>query len=265
MSSTQYNLASERNFIDACDDPAAILDWMRDYASNRRAAEADGDDDAAEGLEDLIEFAEERVVELKTIRVAPPASRAVHRPSTAERWSHQQATPVGPRQADPELHALRERARNAEARLAAAQAETTRIQAEQQRQAKEQERERHRAARHAEALERAAADAEATTKMAAHVKLPAPGLAFARPSPISAVASAAAAPVDVLPPLMGSDLTSFRNWLGVSQRALATKLGVEQSTISKGEGKPAAVLAPGLRRALHVAMSQPREPAGKGS
>ncbi|MBM4367182.1 MAG: helix-turn-helix transcriptional regulator [Deltaproteobacteria bacterium] len=69
------------------------------------------------------------------------------------------------------------------------------------------------------------------------------------------------APADVLPPLTGADLARFRAWLAVSQRALATKLGVEQSSISKGEGKPTTVLAPHLRKALHLAMQEPRDTA----
>jgi hypothetical protein len=70
------------------------------------------------------------------------------------------------------------------------------------------------------------------------------------------------APTDDLPSLTGADLTAFRNWLAVSQRALAVKLGVEQSTISKGEGRPTTVLPPQLRKALHQAMGEPRPDAG---
>jgi DNA-binding transcriptional regulator YiaG len=59
--------------------------------------------------------------------------------------------------------------------------------------------------------------------------------------------------------LTGADLASYRAWLGVSQRALAARFGVEQGTISKGESHPRALLGPTLRRALHLAMGQPRE------
>lgn len=66
------------------------------------------------------------------------------------------------------------------------------------------------------------------------------------------------APVDEIPPLTGADLASYRSWLGVSQRALATKLGVEQSSVSRGEGRPTTVLPASLRQALHKAMAEPR-------
>ncbi len=69
-------------------------------------------------------------------------------------------------------------------------------------------------------------------------------------------------PVDELPQLTGADLTSYRTWLDVSQRALATKFKVEQSVISKSEGKPTTVLPPQLRKALHEAMSEPRQDVG---
>lgn len=69
-------------------------------------------------------------------------------------------------------------------------------------------------------------------------------------------------PDDDLPQLTGADLTSYRTWLGVSQRALASKLTVEQSVISKSEGKPSTVLPPQLRKALHHAMGEPRPDAG---
>ena len=68
-------------------------------------------------------------------------------------------------------------------------------------------------------------------------------------------------PDAALPPLTGADLTSFRTWLAVSQRALAASLGVEQSTISKGEARPTTVLPPQLRKALHQAMGEPRDAA----
>lgn len=85
-------------------------------------------------------------------------------------------------------------------------------------------------------------------------------------APTSApAASTQPSPVDELPPLTGADLIKFREWLGVSQRALAAKFGVEQGTVSKGEGKPAAVLGPALRAALHTAMGEPRDAVGRGS
>lgn len=98
---------------------------------------------------------------------------------------------------------------------------------------------------------------------------PTPDRAAGTPSPsrTPSVAPAAAppAPVDELPPLTGADLIKFREWLGVSQRALAATFGVEQGTVSKGEGKPAAVLGPALRAALHKAMGEPRDAVGRAS
>lgn len=89
----------------------------------------------------------------------------------------------------------------------------------------------------------------------------------APPTPAKATAATPPPPPVVdpyadLPQLTGADLTSFRNWLAVSQRALAAKLGVEQSTISKGEGRPTIVLPPQLRKALHQAMGEPRADVG---
>ncbi len=81
----------------------------------------------------------------------------------------------------------------------------------------------------------------------------------ATPSPVPpASAAPPPAPVDEVPPLTGADLASYRSWLGVSQRALATKLGVEQSSVSRGEGRPTTVLPASLRQALHKAMAEPR-------
>ena len=83
--------------------------------------------------------------------------------------------------------------------------------------------------------------------------------------PISAKAPAPPPnPADDLPALTGADLASYRAWLGASQRALAAKLAVEQSVISKSEGKPYTVLPPQLRKALHLAMQEPRD-AAKGA
>lgn len=92
-----------------------------------------------------------------------------------------------------------------------------------------------------------------------------PAPASVKPAPQKAVASSAPtlppAPADDLPSLTGADLTAFRTWLDVSQRGLAAKLGVEQSSISKGEGKPRTILPPSLRKALHLAMQEPRNAA----
>lgn len=54
-----------------------------------------------------------------------------------------------------------------------------------------------------------------------------------------------------LPPFCGADLTAYRQQFALTQRALAAVLGVEQGTVSKGEGRPRAVLRPTLRRAFN--------------
>ena len=69
-------------------------------------------------------------------------------------------------------------------------------------------------------------------------------------------------PMDGIPLHTGADLVAYRTWLGVDQRALAAKFGVGQGTISKGESRPTTLLGPALRKALHEAMSEPRQDVG---
>ena len=101
-------------------------------------------------------------------------------------------------------------------------------------------------------------------------RAPAPAASPARSRPVAVppipakVPAPAPNPVEELPALTGADLASYRTWLGASQRALAAKLAVEQSVISKSEGKPTTVLPPQLRKALHLAMQEPRD-AEKGA
>jgi hypothetical protein len=391
MSFTFRDFSSDRSFIEATEDDRAILDWMREYREDRGQAQASGDDDAVQELDDLLEFAEDRIVEIKAARIAevapkvvparaepaPETRRVATAPVVVQRATTQrvreesngaerprrrqgneaadvaasnqlatdqaaaeQAAAERNRRDEEELRELRERARKAEARVKAAQAETARLKAMQQQAAVEQERERRqrakeRAEKEAKAQEKAAAEAEATARNeAAHVlpkvaatpsrpatpvtpvapiqrrdistsgARPASGpveltpiarrfqerladvvpdaparvptaprvAASGAPTPKGAVrapqpppATPAADSVDDLPSLTGADLTSFRNWLAVSQRVLATKLGVEQSTISKGEGRPTIVLPPQLRKALHQAMGEPRPDVGCAS
>jgi hypothetical protein len=52
------------------------------------------------------------------------------------------------------------------------------------------------------------------------------------------------------PPFTGADLAAYRTSLGLSQGALAERLGTTQGTVSKAEGNPAALLGPTLRRAM---------------
>lgn len=80
----------------------------------------------------------------------------------------------------------------------------------------------------------------------------------ARPAPSSPAPSQPlppppppAAPSPPEPPAFtGADLAAYRASLGLSQGALAERLGTTQGTVSKAEGNPAAVLGPTLRRAM---------------
>ncbi len=96
---------------------------------------------------------------------------------------------------------------------------------------------------------------------ATSLRSPVPSRRLAAPPIPAKVPAPAPDPVDDLPALTGADLASYRTWLGASQRALANKLAVEQSVISKSEARPATVLPPQLRRALHLAMQEPRDAA----
>jgi hypothetical protein len=117
----------------------------------------------------------------------------------------------------------------------------------------------------AEPAPEVAPSARATTPQAPATKASPPAM-LARAMPTAAPPPTPTIDPDAdLPPLTGADLTSFRNWLGVSQRALASKFTVEQSVISKSEGKPTTVLPPQLRKALHQAMGEPRPDAGGAS
>lgn len=73
MSATLRDFAFERSCIEASNDDRAILDWMREYQEDRGRAKASGDDDTVQELDDLLEFAEDRVVAIKEARNAPPA------------------------------------------------------------------------------------------------------------------------------------------------------------------------------------------------
>jgi hypothetical protein len=390
MPAASFDFEAERGFIEASVDPNEILSWMNEYGQHGRDAEAEGDDEAASQFEELHQEAEDRVVELKAAKIEretpkPPKDRVVRVVETAQpqkrevpvaearatRRADSRTEPVRSldqddsaeraanraaaerrRADDEELHQLTERARKAEARLAAAEAATARILANQRRAAEAQDQERRRVAKEraekemldkeraavaAEVRAQAAAkaaSAAATTPVARVTTVvsipegadagrptssgvnaertrttgtsqaavremtplprmfqerlaePAPEVASrarattpqapatkASPPPTQAPAKLTAAPPSTptidpdadLPQLTGADLTSFRNWLAVSQRALAAKLGVEQSTISKGEGRPTTVLPPQLRKALHQAMGEPRADVGGAS
>ena len=77
MSAAIRDFAFERACVEASNDDQAILDWMREYHIDRRDAQASGDDDAVQELDDLLAFAEDRVVEIKDARNLPPEPFAV--------------------------------------------------------------------------------------------------------------------------------------------------------------------------------------------
>lgn len=276
MGGALLDVHAERAFIEASDDPAEILGWMREYRAAQRETD---DDDACAELDELIAFAEDRVVALKAERLAPKPKRGVEQiVEPPVRTSLSRLVDAPPRASvqrcqaesdDAALHQLRERARRARERQAVAEAETARLKEAQVVAAKErvrieQERARRReqALRHAQEHERAAAFAEAEARAAAQA-------APRNTSPPAVVSSTAPpevppTPTEVdLPPLTGADLVAFRTRRGLSQRTLAATLGVEQGTISKGESKAAAVLGPALRAALHKAMGERGDEAGK--
>lgn len=394
MCAATFDFAAERAFIETSEDPHQILDWMGEYRQHARDAAADDDGTLEQEFDELVEFAADRVVELKAARLGPmPKGRvqtdegacapqpervaperqaapvtqvaqtvrapkvdpddAGRRESARRRAAEQEAARAATEAADEqdradqeELRQLQERAAKAKARRDAALAATARIEADAKRAAAESERARReqakrKAAQEVEDSERAAADAEtaarAAAATAAKAKSPAgpasaparavangaagrasaasvaeltplgmlfreqlaevaagisaprpfttptvasppprkadatpsqPALARATPAAAASKATTSALPlappdpIDALPPLTGADLTSYRTWLGVSQRALAIKFAVEQSVISKSEGKPTTVLPPQLRKALHQAMGEPRPDVG---
>ena len=379
MCAATFDFAAERAFIETSEDPRAILDWMGEYRQHARDAAADDAGELEQDFDELLEFAEDRVVELKAAQLGPPpkgrvqaeeGARALHavaqtirapkvdpdaagrRESARRRAAEQEAARAATEAADEqdradqeELRQLQERAAKATARRDAALATTARIETEAKRAAAESERARRqqakrKAAQEVEDSERAAAEAETATRAAAATAAKAKGPAGPASAPARPVANRSAAglravpptapvaeltplgmlfqeqladiagprpvatppvasppprkadattaqprlaratpaaaskaikpnlppappdPVEDLPSHTGADLTSFRNWLAVSQRALAAKLRVEQSTISKGEGRPTSVLPPQLRKALHQAMREPRQDVG---
>ena len=73
-------------------------------------------------------------------------------------------------------------------------------------------------------------------------------------SPRAAVVAAseggAAATIGAPAPFTGADLVRLRAERKLSQRDMADLLGVEQGTISKGEGKAGAAVGPALQEAL---------------
>jgi len=77
---------------------------------------------------------------------------------------------------------------------------------------------------------------------------PIPMLASSQPLPPPPPPVAPAPPEP--PPFTGADLAAYRTSLGLSQGALAGRLGTTQGTVSKAEGNPTALLGPTLRRAM---------------
>ncbi|MDP2316686.1 MAG: hypothetical protein Q8P41_27575 [Pseudomonadota bacterium] len=108
-------------------------------------------------------------------------------------------------------------------------------------------------ARRARREERAAAQAPSESAAAGAPSVPAAGVPLAPgagvpslPVPVVVVQAASDAP----PVFTGADLAGLRAERRLSQREMADILGVEQGTISKGEGKAGAPLGPALQEAL---------------
>jgi DNA-binding transcriptional regulator YiaG len=97
-------------------------------------------------------------------------------------------------------------------------------------------------ARRARREERAAAGVVPTSADVAVPSVSAPSL----PAPVIIVQAASEAPRA----FTGADLAGLRAERRLSQREMADLLGVEQGTISKGEGKAGAALGPALQHAL---------------
>ncbi len=69
MGATDREFQAQSGFIAACDDPDTLLDWMREYRDGERAAVGRGDEDEARQMEDLVELAEDRAIELRAARI----------------------------------------------------------------------------------------------------------------------------------------------------------------------------------------------------
>lgn len=297
MGGLEREYRAQRGFIDACEDVGALMTWMREYRDESRAAAGRGDRRASARYDDLAERAEDRVVELKAARRAAPLLARVKEwpaaptppPVDPEHEAlRRQAEDAERRRVAAEERAARvqeEATRAAEAHAR----ELARLRAEELTRARVAPTPVHAApsrpvvapspvapARTKPAAARGApvarpappapapeAEAEELTPLA---RLFQEAITETRPTrkapslPPKVTAALDPAPVpDELPLLTGANLASYRAWLGVSQRALAARFGVEQGTISKGESHPRALLGPTLRRALHLAMGQPRE------
>ena len=171
MSATFRDCSSERSFIEATEDDCAIRDWMREYHVDRGQAQASGDDDAVQELDDLLEFAEDRIVEIKAARMpeaapkavpapakpAPETLRAANPPVVVQRATTQ---PVREESHDPERPRRRQRDEAADGaaakQLAAEQAAAERAAVEAKRQDDEELRELRERTRKAEIRVKAA-------------------------------------------------------------------------------------------------------------
>lgn len=74
MSAIQREFERQRAWIAACDDPQEVLDKMREYREAQRNAIQNDSDLGRARCADLLELAEDRVVELKAARMRAPAA-----------------------------------------------------------------------------------------------------------------------------------------------------------------------------------------------
>ena len=82
MSAIQSEFERQRDWIAGCDDPQEVLDKMREYRDAQRNAIQNDSDLGRARCADLLELAEDRVVELKAARMR---AQAAETPTTAVR------------------------------------------------------------------------------------------------------------------------------------------------------------------------------------
>lgn len=313
MDTLEGKFQRQKAWIARCEDVQELLDRMVGYRRDLQAGVRNGDALLRMRASDLLELAEDRVVELKAQRVAaaakaaapvppPPPAPPVESPEAAEvRRLREELAMRDRREGDRRTDQETRRRVAWEARI-----EEQRQKEEHERQVREDE-EQDRARRLKQ--EESAATARLTNAQAAEVEAramliraraheaqrgnvaePVRQVRVATPAP-TATRTAAVAPstqpvarpsrpvvveretpkatkpvpppapmptataptvsVDALPAYTGRDLADYRLGHGLTQRAIAAMLGVEQGTVCKGEGRPGAVLGPTLRAAFH--------------
>ena len=96
MSAIQREFQRQKEWIAACDDPQEVLDKMTEYREAQRAAIRSGNALGRARCADLLELAEDRVVELKAAKIAAEEQRNTARrapvaalpPAAPERQAH---------------------------------------------------------------------------------------------------------------------------------------------------------------------------------